>query len=217
MSAMTLVIGNRNYSSWSLRPWILMKHLGLDFDEVQLLLDTDAFRREIVKWSPAGRVPVLRHGDLVVRDSLAICEYACELAGRGWPTDRARRARARSLAAEMHSGFQALRNEWPMNIRALGRRTNPSDALHANVARIDEAWSDARARSAGSDPWLFGEYSVADAMFAPVALRFRTYGASLSATSTAYVQQVIGDPLLAPWIAQAVKEPWIVEADEAGV
>lgn len=217
MSAMTLVIANRNYSSWSLRPWILLKHLGFDFEEVQLLLDTDAFRREIVKWNPAGRVPVLRHGDLVVWDSLAICEYAAELSGRGWPADRAQRARARSLAAEMHSGFQALRNEWPMNIRAPGRRTNPSDALHANVARIDEAWSEARARSAQSGPWLFGEYSVADAMFAPVALRFRTYGAKLSATAAAYVQQLTGDPLLAPWIEQAGKEPWIVEADEAGV
>lgn len=217
MSAMTLVVGNRNYSTWSLRPWILMKHLGLDFDEVQLLLDTDEFRREIVKWNPAGRVPVLKHDGLVVWDSLAICEYACELAGRGWPADRAQRARARSLAAEMHSGFQALRNEWPMNIRAVGRRTNPSAALLANVARIDEAWSDARTRSADAGPWLFGEYSVADAMFAPVALRFRTYGAKLSATAAAYVQQVTQDPLLAPWVAQAGKEPWIVEADEAGV
>ena len=174
MGELLLVMGNRNYSSWSLRAWILLKHVGLEFAERIVPLDTPDFARDIAALSPTSRVPVLRHRDLVIWDSLAICEYACELSGRGWPRERAARAVARSACAEMHSGFGTLRSQWPMNARAEGRRT-PSDAQrHAEIERIQDLWSECRARFGSSGPWLFGEYSVADAMFAPVVLRFRT-------------------------------------------
>lgn len=213
---LTLVIGNRNYSSWSLRPWLLLRHLGLAFGEVQLLLDTPEFARQVAAWSPAGRVPVLRHGAVTVWDSLAICEYACELAGRGWPRDRAARAHARAVSAEMHAGFQALRSAWPMNIRAVGRRTVSSPALESDLRRVVEIWSDCRARHRADGPWLFGEYSVADAMYAPVALRFRTYGATLSGEAAGWHAHALADPHLRDWMTAAEAEPWVVAADEAG-
>ena len=121
MSELTLVIGNRNYSSWSLRPWMLLKHLKLEFREVQLLLDTPDFKDQVAQYGPSGRVPVLRHGDVTVWDSLAICEYVAEIAGHGWPLERKARAVARAVCAEMHSGFTSLRMEWPMNARARSR------------------------------------------------------------------------------------------------
>ncbi len=211
MSALTLVIGNKNYSSWSLRPWMLLKHLALDFDEVVLPLDTPQFREQIGGWSPARRVPVLCDGELRIWDSLAICEYACELAGRGWPREPAVRARARSLAAEMHSGFAALRASWGMNAKARNRRTPMSPALAADVARIDAAWSECRRQYAAQGPWLFGAgYCVTDAMFAPVVLRFLTYGASLSTAAAAYVENVLADPILRTWMSAAEAEPWVI-------
>lgn len=217
MSALKLVIGNKNYSSWSLRPWMLLRHLGLAFDETVLQLDTPQFKAQIAAWSPAHRVPVLADGELRIWDSLAICEYACELAGRGWPQDRAGRARARSLAAEMHSGFAVLRSSWPMNARARNRRTNMTAELAADIARIDEAWSQCRRESGARGPWLFGaEYCVTDAMFAPVVLRFLTYGASLSAAAAAYVEHALTDPILREWMAAAEAEPWVNPGAEKG-
>lgn len=214
---LTLVIGNRNYSSWSLRPWMLLRALGLPFREVQVQLDTPEFRAEIARWSPAGRVPVLRDGNLCIWDSLAICEYVCEIAGRGWPRDRLARAHARSISAEMHSGFHALRSQWPMNVRAHRRRTTMTPELAADIARIDAIWADCRDRHAPQGPWLFGEYSVADAMYAPVVMRFRTYGAQLGVSAAAYHAHALADPILAEWIAAGEREPWIIAADEAGI
>lgn len=218
MSDLTLVIGNRNYSSWSLRPWILLRHLGLAFAEVRLPLETPEFAAEIGKWSPTGKVPVLVHGELRVYESIAILEYASELAGgRGWPADRAARALARSAAAEMHAGFQALRSAYPMNIRARDRKVPMHDELAASIRRIDALWTQCRARAAARGPWLFGEYSAADAMYAPVALRFRTYGAGgLGAASLAYLDTVLSDPALQPWLAAAEAETERVASDEAG-
>jgi glutathione S-transferase len=215
MNELRLYIGNKNYSSWSLRPWILMKHLGLGFDERIIPLDTPEFARAIAALSPTRRVPVLEHGSLRIWDSLAICEYACELAGFGWPKDRAARAVARAVCAEMHAGFGALRSQWPMNARAEGRKTAPHPDRDADIARIFELWNDCRTRFGAAGPWLFGEYSVADAMYAPVVLRFRTYGA-LPAGTQDYASTVLADPRLREWLAAAATEPWTIEASEIG-
>ena len=217
MNDLLLTMGNKNYSSWSLRPWVLMKHLGLPFEERVLQLDTAQFAQQIAALSPTRRVPILRHGALLVWDSLAICEYASELAGAGWPEDREARAVARSACAEMHSGFGALRSQWPMNARATGRRTPPDAARAADIARIEQLWTECRARFGARGPWLFGDYSVADAMYAPVVLRFRSYGAQLGETAAAYVSTALADTHLQSWIAAAVAEPWTIGYSEIGI
>lgn len=216
MSDLTLVIGNRNYSSWSLRPWILLRHLALEFREVQIQLDTPATKDRIEQYSPSGRVPVLLDGDLRVWDSLAICEYAAELAGGGWPRDPRARAVARSVSAEMHSGFINLRMEWPMNARARNRRTIITPGLEADVDRVDEIWNDCRRRFGAAGPWLFGEYSVADAMYAPVVLRFNTYGARVSETARWYMAAALEDAAMQSWLAAAKVEHWTIASEEVG-
>jgi len=205
---LTLVIGDKQLSSWSLRPWILLRHLGLPFDEVSLPLDTARFRQEIGRWSPTGRVPVLLHGELRVWDSIAICEYASELAGgAGWPEDRSHRAVARSVSAEMHSGFQALRSAWSMQATSRGIDVPPTSEVSADVNRIDAIWRDCRTRHGSHGPWLFGDrYTIADAMYAPVALRFTTYGARLSEAAVRYRDHVLADPHLQDWIRGAEHE-----------
>ncbi len=203
-----LVIGDKQLSSWSLRPWMLLRHLGLPFEEIRLPLDTPRFRDEIGRYSPSRRVPVLLDDGLAVWDSLAICEYLSERAGgAGWPADAAARAQARSVSAEMHSGFAAMRSAW--SLRAAERDLDvPLDAAaRADVARIEAIWSDCRARGRESGPWLFGpRYGIADAMYAPVVLRFNTYGASLSAAARAYFDHAMSDPHLLEWIAGARRE-----------
>jgi glutathione S-transferase len=216
MAPLTLVIGNKNYSSWSLRAWLLLKHVGLAFEEILVPLDTPNTRDELERYGPSGRVPVLRAGSLCVWDSLAICEYAAEIAGRGWPQASEARAVARAVCAEMHSGFQTLRAAWPMNARARNRHTALTPGLVADVARIDEIWNDCRHRYGGGGPWLFGDYSVADAMYAPVALRFNTYGARVSETARWYMASVIEDAALQEWMLAAKHEPWTIANDEAG-
>ena len=202
-----LVIGDKNLSSWSLRPWMLLHHAGLEFREIRLQLDTPQFRSEVARYSPAGRVPVLLDGERRVWDSLAICEYVNELAGmKCWPDDAAARAVARSVSAEMHSGFQALRSTWSLRAAVTGLVVPLGADAKADVARIDALWSDCRARHAAAGPWLFGRYSVADAMYAPVVLRFRTYGAELSASARAYMDRALADPVLQQWIADAEHE-----------
>jgi glutathione S-transferase len=210
--ALTLVIGNKNYSSWSLRAWMLLQHLGLEFEELVLPLYTPAFAGEIRRYSPAGRVPVLLDGKLHVWDTLAIAEYLAEKTGRGWPADRAARARARSLSAEMHSGFQALRTSCPFNARARGKRVAESPELRADIERIDDIWRETRELYGQGGPWLFGDYSIADAMYSSVVLRFRTYGIDLSAPSSAYRNTVLSDPPLLEWLRAAHAEPLRVEA-----
>ena len=216
MAALTLVIGNRNYSSWSLRAWLLMKHVGAHFEEVVIPLDTPTTHEQLDRYGPSGRVPMLLDGELTVWDSLAICEYVAELTGKGWPRAPAARAVARAVSAEMHSGFSTLRSMWPMNARARNRRTAATAALEADVERIDEIWNDCRSRFGSGGPWLFGEYSVADAMYAPVVLRFNTYGARISQTARWYMASVLEDGALQQWLQAAKHEPWTISADEVG-
>jgi glutathione S-transferase len=216
MSDLTLVIGNKNYSSWSLRPWMLLQRLGLEFREIVIRLDTPTSKDEIEKYSPSGRVPVLLDGNLGIWDSLAICEYVAELSGRGWPHDPAARAVARSVCAEMHSGFGNLRMEWPMNARTRNRRTITTPGLEADIDRVDEIWNDCRRRFGAAGPWLFGEYCIADAMYAPVVLRFNTYGARISETARWYMAAALEDAILQSWLAAAKAEPWTIAASEVG-
>lgn len=215
---MELIIGNKNYSSWSLRGWLMLAAFDIKFKETRLLLDTDSFYSALKHVDCADKVPVLVDGDITVWDSLAICEYVSEtcLDGRGWPQDRAARAEARAIAAEMHSGFFAVRNEMPMNCRAK-RRIEASEAAMKDVARIDQIWSGCRERFADQGPWLFGEFSIADVMYAPVVSRFETYGVAVSEASHAYMQSVLAHPAMQEWIAAGKRETEIVEADEAGV
>lgn len=202
-----LVIGDKNLSSWSLRPWLLLRHLGLAFEEIRLPLDTPRFRDEIGRYSPARRVPVLLDGELRVWDSLAICEYLDEKSGgRAWPREIATRAHARSASAEMHSGFTALRTAWSMRAATRGIEVPPGPAVLADIERIDEIWSSCRAEYAADGPWLFGRYCVADAMYAPVVLRFNTYGAQLSAAAGAYFATVLQDQNIQDWIRDAGQE-----------
>jgi glutathione S-transferase len=216
MSEFTLVIGNKNYSSWSLRPWMLMQHLGLAFDEVQIPLSRPDTPALISQYSPSGRVPVLKHGSLTIWESIAIGEYLCELTSNGLPTERAPRAHARVLSAEMHAGFGALRTQWPMNARAVGRRTPMTAELRTDIARVDALWSDSRARFGAHGPWLCGDYSLADAMYAPVALRFRSYGATLSPAAASYLDTVLQDAPLQQWLADAALESWSIADAEVG-
>jgi glutathione S-transferase len=196
---MLLVIGNKNYSSWSLRPWLAMKMLGIAFDEKRILLDRPDTKAEMLKHSPAGKVPCLVDGSLAVWDSLAILEYLAERHPRLWPAERAERARARSLAAEMHSGFANLRNHMGLNVRKRypGRGRTPE--VLEELKRIDAIWSEAKG------PFLFGEFGAVDAMYAPVVLRFRTYEVRVS--NRAYADAVLALPPMREWIEAAEREP----------
>jgi glutathione S-transferase len=193
-----------------------MKHAGVEFQEMVIPLDARETREQIDRYSPSGRVPALRHGKLCVWDSLAICEYVAELTGKGWPQAREARAVARSVCAEMHSGFANLRALWPMNARARNRRTAMVPALEADIERIDEIWNDCRRRFGAGGPWLFGDYTVADAMYAPVVLRFKTYGAGISETARWYMASVLEDGALQEWLQAAKQEPWTIAVDEVG-
>lgn len=214
----TLLIGSKNYSSWSLRPWIFLRKADFKFTEQIVYFDESGYQAQIAALSPSRRVPLLIDAGLKIWDSLAICEYAAELSGRGLPGDRLARARARSVAAEMHSGFQALRNECPMNVRARNRRVPLTPGLQTDVARIDEIWSGCRDEYGGSGGWLFGDFSIADAMFAPVFFRFQTYGATLSAPSQSYLSHALQDPELRDWQDAASQEGHpLPDVDRVGV
>jgi glutathione S-transferase len=202
----TLLIGSKNYSSWSLRSWVFLRKAEYKFTEQIVHFDQSGYQAQIAALSPSRRVPLLIDDGVKIWDSLAICEYAAESTGRGLPTDRLARARARSVAAEMHSGFQALRNECPMNVRARDRRVRQTPELRADVARIDEIWSSCRKEHGGAGGWLFGNFSIADAMFAPVFFRFQTYGASLSPASETYLNHALQDPVLRDWQDAASQE-----------
>lgn len=223
---MQLVIGNKNYSSWSMRPWALMRGLAIPFEERRLsfLLGMGAgFRDAMLKISPAARVPVLVDGALTVWDSLAIVEYLNErFPDKGvWPRPLPARTRARSLCAEMHGGFAALRQHCPMNIEASlpevgARALREQPLVQRDLARIDQMWSEALAEAArhGSGPFLFGAFGAADAYFAPVALRVRTYALPLSPAAAAYAERLLAAPGPAAWIADALAEHEFVAEDE---
>lgn len=215
--ALTLVIGNKAYSSWSLRPWLLLRRGDVPFDEVRIPLYRDDSAAALARWTPAGKVPVLVDDGLTVWDSLAIIEYVAERfpAACGWPRDAAVRALARAASAEMHAGFAALRQEMPFNCRQR-RRVVASPEAARDIARVQALWADCRARFGGGGPWLFGAFSPADAMFAPVALRFITYGVALDAGARAYCETVAGDPAVGEWIAAGRDEAEVLPQSEVG-
>lgn len=213
MSALTLVIGNKNYSSWSLRGWLVASHSGLAFNEQQLALQAADFKQQVARFSPAGRVPVLLVGETAIWDSLAIAEYLAELEPGLWPTSVLERARARAISAEMHSGFQALRQQMPMNVRAVGRTVPSTPALEADIARIVDIWESCRREHLRQGPWLFGRWSIADAMYAPVAARFRTYGVSLPVLAAEYLVTALSDPALLDWAVAAQEEPTLPSSE----
>jgi glutathione S-transferase len=211
---MLLIIGNKNYSSWSFRPWIAMKAVGIAFEERVISLNDPEFKRAIAPVSQNGKVPALDDGGVHVWESLAILEYLAEKFPHAglWPADPSARAHARAVAAEMHGGFAALRGECPMNFwRPVKRRELSADAL-ADVARIDAMWSECRVRYGG--PFLFGAFGAADAMYAPVVSRFHTYAVEVGERSRAYMDAVMALPAWRDWKEAALKEPWILPYDE---
>ncbi|CAN5781294.1 glutathione S-transferase family protein [soil metagenome] len=203
--AMTLFVGNKRLSSWSLRAYLALSHTGLPFETKTLMMDTPTFRAEALAVGPTGLVPVLHHDGLVVWDSLAICEYISELAPHAlWPTDRAQRARARTISAEMHSGFSSLRIDMSYALLESRPGVGHTAAALADAGRIQAIW---RERLAHGRPFLFGEFTIADAMYAPVASRFRTYGVALDSVCTKYVDTIFALPTMKQWIADAEREP----------
>jgi glutathione S-transferase len=216
VSDYTLVIGNKNYSSWSLRPWLLMRQAGLAFGEVRIPLYTPESQAQIRTHSPSGRVPCLVDGGLAIWDSLAICEYLAERHPKLelWPAASGARAVARSASAEMHSGFQHLRTNMSMNCRGhfpgLGRTVE----VAGEIDRIQRLWADCRARFGSAGPFLFGRFCIADAMYAPVVLRFRTYQVQLNPVSREYADAVLALPALQEWVAAAVAETEVIAAFE---
>ncbi len=215
--ALTLVIGNKNYSSWSMRPWLMLKGAGLSFDEVFIPLYTGpADKQRILDHAPSGKVPILVDDGVTIWDSLAIMEYLAErFPDVGvWPKDRIARAHARSISSEMHSGFIPLRSECSMNIRRPVRTKPLSADARANVARVDEIWTDCRKRYGSGGPFLFGRFSAADAMFAPVVHRFRTYAVEVSPGARSYMASMTEFAPFKEWTEAALKETLTIERFE---
>jgi glutathione S-transferase len=215
--SLKLIIGNKNYSSWSMRPWVALKATGIAFEEVVIpIYNGPEDKQRIVDVSPSGKVPALIDGDITVWDSLAIIEYLAERfpTAKLWPDDVAARAHARSVSAEMHSGFMALRNECGMNLhRPVGAKTLSSDA-QANIARIQEIWADCRARSGKAGPYLFGGFSGADAMYAPVVHRLRLYAIPVTRQTQAYMDTMMALPAFRQWTDEALAETLVIERFE---
>ena len=207
-----LVIGDKNLSSWSLRPWLALRVAGLDFAEVNVRLGRPQTRADILRHSPSGKVPCLidhhpcGHEALVVWDSLAICEYAAELATTLWPADRAARAEARAVCAEMHSGFPALRQHMPMNVCASRPGEGRTPEVEADIARVVALWEGCRARHGAGGPFLYGSFSIADAMYAPVVWRFNTYAVALPPVARAWMDTMLALPAMQEWQAGARAE-----------
>ena len=208
MPNLTLVIGNKAYSSWSLRPWLLMKQAGIEFNEVRLSLYAKDARQTILQHSPTGKVPVLKDNELNIWDSLAICEYLAEkYPGKQlWPAAVAARAHARAISAEMHSGFTELRTQMPMNVRREMPARPMSPALSADLSRVQTIWNQCRQQFGRDGPFLFGAFCIADAMYAPVVSRLRTYGIELSSPAAEYAATVHALPAMQEWIAGARAE-----------
>lgn len=216
MAPFTLVIANKTYSSWSLRAWLALKMTGAAFEEIVVPLDQPTTAAQIARHSPSGKVPVLKNGALTVWDSLAITEYLAEVfpAAALWPAEAGARAHARAVAAEMHGGFQALRQALPMNVRASRRRLRCTPEVMADIARVTTLWRDCRSSYKAGGPFLFGPLTAADCFFAPVVSRFATYGVELDAVSHAYAEAVRAWPALIDWCAGAAAEPWLIEKYE---
>jgi glutathione S-transferase len=211
-----LTIGNKNYSSWSMRPWIAMKVAGIAFEETVISLNDPQFKPTLLKLSPAGKVPALVDGDMHVWESLAILEYLAEKfpAAKLWPADVGARAHARAIANEMHGGFVPLRRHYPMNMWRPVKTREPTPEAAANIQRIDAMWSHCRAAVTGGGPFLFGGFTAADAMYAPVVSRFVTYAVAVSAPARAYMDAITALPAWSEWRAAALKETWVLPEDE---
>ncbi len=214
MSLPTLLIGNKNYSSWSLRPWLLLKHFDIPFVEERLPLDTPEFAQAIAQWSGARRVPVFRQGEHTVWDSLAICEYINEayLRAGGWPADLTARSYGRAIVCEMHSGFAAMRSEMPMSVRRVPSAVELSSHAIADVSRVESIWSEALDRFGG--PWLLGNFSIADAFYAPVAWRFHGYAVPVSSVASHYCRALLAHPAMQKWASAAHVETEHLPHDE---
>ena len=212
----SLLVGNLNYSSWSVRPWLAMKAAGIAFEDKVIPLYEPGSKDEILSHSPAGKVPILTDGAVTVWDSLAIIEYLAEKEPEVglWPSAPARRARARSVCAEMHSGFLALRREMPMNLRRRPKAIDLSDEARADIARIDAIWNGCREQAGADGPFLFGAFCAADAMFAPVVGRFHIYDIAVSPGARAYMDAVMAHPAWRELMARAREESWTVERFE---
>ena len=208
-----LIIVNKAYSSWSLRPWILLAHFHIPFEEVLIPLDTPDTKQRILEHSPSGKCPCLRDGAIEVWESLAILEYVAEKYPEKaiWPRAKGARAQARALASEMHAGFQALRQNCPTQFVRPVRKIDITPAALADVARIEAAWAEARRRFGKGGPFLFGRFSAADAMFAPVVNRLHIYDVPVSAQTRAYMDAIMALPAWKAWIADAAVEPWRLE------
>ncbi|MGO9049378.1 MAG: glutathione S-transferase family protein [Xanthobacteraceae bacterium] len=211
-----LIIGNKNYSSWSFRPWFAMKVASIEFRETVISLEATDFKARITKMSGAGKVPVLIDGDVNIWESLAILEYLAERfpAAGLWPRDAAARAHARAICSEMHAGFQPLRRQLPMNVwrPVIPRQIDPD--AQADVARIDAIWNECRSRFGAAGPFLYGAFGAADAMYAPVVWRFHTYAVEVSATARDYMHALMALPAWKEWRDAAHREPWVLPHDE---
>ncbi len=213
---MKLVIGNKNYSSWSLRPWIAMKQIGLSFEEIIIPMALPSTKAEMLQYAPTGQVPILIDGDITVFETIAILEYLNDRypdAGL-WPKDIVARAHARALAAEMHAGFGALRRDCPMNIRRVVRKHIVSPEAQKHVARIDAIWTDARSRFGGNGGFLFGSFTNADAMFAPIVNRFHVYDLPRSVVAQKYMDAMMGLPAWQDWEKASRAEAWVIADSE---
>ena len=213
-----LIIGNKNYSTWSLRSWFLLKEAGIELEEYRIPLDLEGTAAEIARFSPSGRVPVLMMGEQPIWDTLAIAETVAERwpEKKLWPSEPAAKAHARCVCAEMHAGFPTLREAMPMNCRAMGRRVSLPDALTADIDRVLDIWSDCYRRYRSQGDWLFGGFSVADAMFAPVVLRFRTYGVNLPDSASSYPRRLLESEAIQEWLLASESEIEVIKAEEIG-
>ncbi|MEP2545544.1 MAG: glutathione S-transferase family protein [Alphaproteobacteria bacterium] len=213
MAIYRLILGNKNYSSWSLRAWLMLKFAGAEFTETTVLFGRPDMKENLRRLSPTGLVPVLEHGDLIIPDSIAIAEYLAERHPDAnlWPAEAAARAVARSVSAQMHAGFVALRDQMPMNLPHVTDRVTPSPDTRADIARIQDIWRTCRRDFGAGGAFLFGQPTIADAMYAPVVARFHTYGVVVDATARAYMDAVWNHPAMAEARALAAEEPRIPE------
>jgi glutathione S-transferase len=211
-----LIIGNKNYSSWSFRPWLMMKAAGIAFEETVISLDAPDFKTRVTVSGGSGRVPVLIDGDVRVWESLAILEYLAERfpASGLWPKNAAARARARAIASEMHAGFLPLRRHLPMNVARPVKKRTLDEGAAANAGRIDAIWSECRSEFGAGGPFLFGPFGAADAMYAPIVWRFHTYAVEVSAAAREYMRSMMALPAWNEWREAARREPWVLAQDE---
>ena len=216
MSGYSLVLGNKNYSSWSLRPWLVMKHIGLDFEEIMVPLFQGNFKEELFKHSASGKVPVLKTGDFEIWDSLAICEFLNDTYpdAKLWPEGSQAKAMARAVSCEMHSGFFTIRNDISMNMRRDIQGFVPSDACQVEIDRVQEIWTTCRTEFGAEGPFLFGRFSIADAMFAPIVSRFTSYNIPMEGVVKDYAETVLDLPMMQEWTEAAKKEEWVIDRAE---